>query len=149
SSGSVTRRCARCASPPRCRSRWPRPTEWAGPGPPMSALVRFRAPRPAPAAAAQGAAVPSGLVGAADAPARAGRDPPSPLHGTRWEIDLPEGVDPYDARVYERARQNLDQLIASAPLVVDDEPSLYCYRLRMGQHVQTGLAGCFSVDEYD
>lgn len=93
--------------------------------------------------------MPYDVVDAAEARALAEGNPLSFLHVTRSEIDLPEGVDPYDARVYERARQNLDQLIASAPLVVDDEPSLYCYRLRMGQHAQTGLAGCFSVDEYD
>ena len=26
---------------------------------------------------------------------------------------------------------------------------MYFYRLRMGSHVQTGLAACFSIDEYD
>src|SRR6185436_12043554 len=44
---------------------------------------------------------------------------------------------------------NLAALTAAAPLVTDDEPSLYFYRLKMGAHVQVGLAGCFSVDEYD
>jgi uncharacterized protein (DUF1015 family) len=33
--------------------------------------------------------------------------------------------------------------------VLDEVPSLYFYRLRMGAHEQTGLAGCFSVDEYE
>jgi len=33
--------------------------------------------------------------------------------------------------------------------VVDDTPSVYFYRLRMGGHEQTGIAGCFSVDEYE
>ena len=28
-------------------------------------------------------------------------------------------------------------------------PSLYFYRLRMGGHEQTGIAGCFPVDEYE
>ena len=32
---------------------------------------------------------------------------------------------------------------------MDDEPSLYLYRLTMGGHEQTGLCGCFSLDEYD
>ena len=32
---------------------------------------------------------------------------------------------------------------------LEDEPSLYFYRLRTGDHDQTGLAGCFSIDEYD
>ena len=31
---------------------------------------------------------------------------------------------------------------------LDDTPSLYFYRLQMGDHEQTGLAACFSVDEY-
>ena len=47
-----------------------------------------------------------------------------------------------------RARTST-QLREAAPLVVDETPSLYLYRLRMGDHEQTGVAGCFSVDEYD
>jgi uncharacterized protein (DUF1015 family) len=31
----------------------------------------------------------------------------------------------------------------------DAEPALYIYRLRMGDHEQTGVAGLFSVDEYE
>ena len=76
-------------------------------------------------------------------------NPLSFLHVTRSEIDLPADVDPYDASVYARAASNLAALTADAPLIEDAEPSLYCYRLRMGAHEQTGLAGCFSVDEYD
>src|SRR5712672_1087988 len=34
-------------------------------------------------------------------------------------------------------------------LVLEDEPSVYFYRLRMGQHEQTGLAACWTLDEYD
>ena len=42
-----------------------------------------------------------------------------------------------------------DEERRQAPLVTDDAPSLYFYRLKMGSHVQTGIAGCFSVDEYE
>ena len=76
-------------------------------------------------------------------------NPLSFLHVTRSEIDLPAGTDPYASRVYELARKNLAALRSKAPLVVDDSPSLYFYRLRMGTHEQTGIAGCFSVDEYE
>ena len=31
----------------------------------------------------------------------------------------------------------------------EETPALYLYRLRMGAHEQTGVAGCFSVDEYE
>jgi uncharacterized protein (DUF1015 family) len=34
-------------------------------------------------------------------------------------------------------------------MVQEDTPSLYFYRLRMGAHEQTGIAACFSVDEYE
>ena len=34
-------------------------------------------------------------------------------------------------------------------MVEEAEPALYFYKLRMGTHEQTGLAACYSVDEYD
>src|SRR4029078_12930412 len=40
-------------------------------------------------------------------------------------------------------------LQAAAPMVIEDVPGLYVYRLRMGSHEQTGVAGCFSLDDYD
>ena len=36
-----------------------------------------------------------------------------------------------------------------AALIRDAAPTLYVYRLRMGEHEQTGLAGSFSVDDYE
>ena len=51
--------------------------------------------------------------------------------------------------VYERARQCFATLKSKAPLVAEESPSLYFYRLKMGDHVQTGVAGCFSLAEYD
>jgi uncharacterized protein (DUF1015 family) len=50
--------------------------------------------------------------------------------------------------VYERATENFAKLRKTS-FVVEDEPSVYFYRLRMGAHTQTGLAACFSIDEYD
>jgi uncharacterized protein (DUF1015 family) len=115
----------------------------------MSALFPFRALRPDPGVASRVASVPYDVVNTEEARALAAGNPLSFLHVTRSEIDLPPETSPYDASVYERAIANFERLKASAPLVADEEPSLYCYRLRMGTHEQTGLAGCFSVDEYD
>jgi uncharacterized protein (DUF1015 family) len=115
----------------------------------MSALFPFQALRPAPDAAARVASVPYDVVTADEARALAAGNPLSFLHVTRSEIDLPPATNPYDAAVYARAADNLRRLTAAAPLVVDAEPALYCYRLRMGSHEQTGVAGCFAVDEYD
>ena len=115
----------------------------------MATLHPFRALRPAPATAASVSSVPYDVVSTDEARQLASGNPLSFLRVTRSEIDLPAGTDPYADQVYEQARQNLDALRKNAPLVVDDEPSIYVYRLRMGNHEQTGIAGCFSVDEYE
>jgi uncharacterized protein (DUF1015 family) len=114
----------------------------------MATLVPFRALRPRPSDAARVAAVPYDVVSADEARALADGNALSFLHVSRAEIDLPPGTDPYSAAVYERAARNFDQLRHST-LVLDDEPSVYAYELRMGGHVQTGVAACFSLDEYD
>jgi uncharacterized protein (DUF1015 family) len=114
----------------------------------MSDLMPFRALRPAPAAAAAVAAVPYDVVSADEARALTAGNPLSFLHVTRAEIDLPAGTNPYDAAVYAQAVRNFEELKRQAPLLLDDEPALYAYRLRMGEHEQTGLAGTFSLDEY-
>src|SRR5262245_59326400 len=115
----------------------------------MASLHPFRALRPAPATAAMVSSVPYDVVSVDEARQLAAGNPLSFLHVTRSEIDLPPGTDPYSSAVYELARENMDRLRANAPLVVDDTPAVYLYRLRMGAHVQTGVAGCFSVDEYE
>jgi uncharacterized protein (DUF1015 family) len=102
-----------------------------------------------PAAAKDVAAVPYDVVTTGEAAALAHGNPLSFLHVSRAEIDLPSGTDPYADRVYETARQNLRRLKIVAPLVIEDEPALYVYQLRMDPHVQTGVAGCFSLDEYE
>jgi uncharacterized protein (DUF1015 family) len=115
----------------------------------MSQILPFRALRPAPEAAATVASVPYDVVSVDEARALARGNPLSFLHVTRAEIDLPPGVGPYDAAVYAQAARNFEDLKRAAPMVQEDAPSLYFYRLRMGAHVQTGVAGCFSLDEYD
>jgi len=115
----------------------------------MSALFPFRALRPVPEAAARVASVPYDVVSADEARSLAAGNPLSFLRVTRAEIDLPPATNPYDAAVYEQAVRNFEALKRTAPMLTDGEASLYFYRLRMGSHEQIGLAGCFSVDEYD
>ena len=114
----------------------------------MARLYPFRALRPKPEVAAQVAAVPYDVVSVDEAKALADGNPLSFLRVSRPELELPAGTDPYSDAVYERAEKNFTSLTASS-FVVEDEPSVYFYRLRMGSHTQTGLAACFSIDEYD
>ncbi len=114
----------------------------------MATLLPFRALRPNPADAARIAAVPYDVVSTDEARALADGNPLSFLRVSRAELELPAGADPYAENVYRRAAANFEALKKSS-LVVEDEPSVYFYRLRMGAHTQTGLAACFSIDEYD
>ena len=114
------------------------------------ALIRpFRALRPEPDAAAAVAAVPYDVVTTGEARALAAGNPLSFLHVSRAEIDLPPDTDPHDAAVYRAAADNLERLRRDAPLVVEAAPALYLYRLQAAGHEQTGLAACYSLDEYD
>jgi uncharacterized protein (DUF1015 family) len=115
----------------------------------MSAIFPFAALRPTPHAAAAVAAVPYDVVSTDEARALAAGNPLSFLHVSRPEIDLPHGTNPYSDAVYDLARANFAKLKSAAPLVVEETPSFYVYRLHMGGHVQSGIAACYSIDEYD
>ena len=115
----------------------------------MAAVSPFRALRPAPLAASRVAAVPYDVVNTAEARALAAGNPLSFLHVSRAEIDLPEDTEPFADAVYAQAVRNFRRLSDEAPLVREDTPSLYVYRLRHGDHAQTGVAGTWAVDEYD
>jgi uncharacterized protein (DUF1015 family) len=115
----------------------------------MSVVVPFRALRPTPDAVGKVASVPYDVVSTEEARQLARDNALSFLHVTRAEIDLPAETSPYDGRVYAQAVRNFEELKRAAPLVQESEPSLYFYRLKMGAHEQTGVAGCFSLDEYD
>jgi uncharacterized protein (DUF1015 family) len=114
----------------------------------MAILRPFRALRPRPPEAPFIAAVPYDVVSTGEARALAAGNALSFLHVSRPEIELPPDVDPYSDEVYERAAGNFARL-KDAALTLEAEPSLYFYRLRMGDHEQLGIAACFSLDEYD
>jgi uncharacterized protein (DUF1015 family) len=95
------------------------------------------------------AAVPYDVVNTEEARAVSVGNPISFLHVSRPEIDLPSGTDPHSDAVYEQAVRSFSALRSAVPLVVEDEPSFYVYRLTMGSHVQAGIAAGFSIDEYD
>ncbi len=114
----------------------------------MSLLIPIRALRPKPADAAAIAAVPYDVVNTSEARALAEGNPLSFLRVSRAEIELPADADPYSSTVYERAAGNFAALRAKA-FEIEAEPSVYFYRLQLGDHTQFGLAACFSIDEYE
>jgi uncharacterized protein (DUF1015 family) len=114
------------------------------------AVIRpFRALRPPAERAQQVASVPYDVVNTDEARALAKGNELSFLHVSRPEIDLPAGTDIYGDAVYRKAVENFEKLIANCPLEQEAEPSLYLYRLIMGDHQQVGIVACCSIDEYD
>ncbi|HEY3123178.1 MAG TPA: DUF1015 domain-containing protein, partial [Thermoanaerobaculia bacterium] len=115
----------------------------------MATVQPFRALRPSPEKAAAVSAVPYDVVSTSEARQLAEGNPWSFLYVSRAEIDLADGTNPYSDAVYAKAAENFAKLRREAPLTLESEPSLYVYRLRMGDNEQTGIAGCCSLDEYD
>jgi uncharacterized protein (DUF1015 family) len=112
-------------------------------------LNPFRAVRPRPDLAPQVASVPYDVVNRGEAAELARGNPHSFLHVGRSDIDLPVDLDPYDARIYQRAREALDELLAGGTLLRDPEPRLFVYRQIMNGRPQTGVVGCVHVDDYE
>ena len=115
----------------------------------MAVIRPFRALRPPTERAQEVASVPYDVVNTDEARALANGNPLSFLHVSRPEIDLPDGTDIHSDAVYRKAVENFEKLIATCPLEKEAEPSLYIYRLIMGDHQQIGIVACCSIDEYD
>ena len=113
------------------------------------AIVRaFKAVRPAPQLAAQVAALPYDVMNSDEARQMVVGNPYSFLHVDKAEIDLDPAIDLYDTRVYEKARDNLNQMIADGVFVQDEKACLYIYKQVMNGRAQIGIVGCASIDDY-
>ncbi len=113
------------------------------------AIVRaFRAVRPTPELASQVAALPYDVMSSDEARRMVEGNPYSFLHVDKAEIDLDPAVDLYDKRVYEKARDNLNEMIQKGVLIQDAAPCLYIYKQVMQGRAQIGIVACTSIDEY-
>ena len=115
----------------------------------MAVIQPFRALRPPPDKVALVASPPYDVVSTEEARTLAADNPLSFLHVSRPEIDLPQGTDIYSDAVYRKAADNLEKLVEECPLKEEEIPSVYLYRLIMGDHEQIGVVACCSVDDYD
>jgi uncharacterized protein (DUF1015 family) len=116
----------------------------------MSTLIKpFRGLRPIPERAADVAAPPYDVLNTEEARRRAEGRPASFLHISKPEIDLPSDTDPYADEVYAKGAENLQNLIDAGVLIRDEAPRYYAYRLRMAEHLQTGLVCICNIADYD
>lgn len=115
----------------------------------MAILHPFKALRPSPKEVEEIACVPYDVVSAEEARTMASGNKKSFLHVIRPEIDLPADITFNDDRVYEKGRENLQNLIDQKILKRDADQAVYIYRLKWQKSIQTGIFGCVSVDDYD
>ena len=114
----------------------------------MAVVKPFPAIRPQAVKAAQIAALPYDVFTREEAVKEIEDHPLSFLRVDRPETNFPEETDMYSPEVYEKAGELLRKLIDTGNLCQDREPCYYIYELTAGNHVQTGVVGCASVDDY-
>jgi uncharacterized protein (DUF1015 family) len=115
----------------------------------MAIIKPFLALRPKPELATQVASRPYDVLNSEEARAEANGNPFSFLHVTKPEIDLPDGTDIHSREVYDKAKENLQQLMGNGILLKEERPCYYIYQLIMNGRSQTGLVCISSVDDYN
>ena len=114
----------------------------------MAVFKPFMAVRPLPEYADRVAALPYDVMNSKEAAEMAKGNPLSFLHVDKAEIDLPEGTDIYDEKVYLKAKENLKNLEKNGICKMEPVPCFYIYRQIMNGRSQTGIVGCASIDDY-
>jgi uncharacterized protein (DUF1015 family) len=114
----------------------------------MAIIKPFQSLRPQPELALQVASRPYDVLNSEEARVEATGNPVSFLHVTKSEIDLPADIDTHSAAVYEKAKENLQQLIQQGILFKEEKPCYYIYQLVMNGRSQTGLVCVSSVEDY-
>lgn len=114
----------------------------------MAVFRPFKAFRPKPEFAAEVAAKPYDVLNSEEAREEVKGHPLSFLHVGKPEVDLDPSINLYDAKVYQKGKENLMNLINDKVLVEDDKAYYYVYAQTMNGRTQYGLVGCASVDDY-
>jgi uncharacterized protein (DUF1015 family) len=110
-------------------------------------VYRFFGVRPDRTAAQEIAAVPYDVVNAEEARAIIKKKPQSFLRVSRPDAEMPD-IPAQDARVYQRAKENFDALVAQGLMQQDAAPGMYLYRVRQNGDTFLGLCCCLDVEDY-
>lgn len=114
----------------------------------MAIIRPFNAVRPRADVADKVAALPYDVYNREEALAEVLKEPLSFLKVDRAETQFPEDFNPYDAQVYEKARDILRQMKEEGILIHEGKNCYYIYELTMNGRSQTGLVGCAAIDDY-
>ena len=93
-------------------------------------------------------APPYDVLSSKEAKQMAQDNPYSFLHISKAEIDFDDNTSPYDEKVYQKASENYQTLLANSVLHTTGKPCFYIYQIKNENHIQTGLAVSASVKAY-
>lgn len=114
----------------------------------MAIVKPFICIRPAEDKADKVASLPYDVYNRQEARREAGSNPIAFLNIDRADTLFPDDVDMYDSRVYDKARELLENQIAGGVYVTDRHENYYLYELTMDGRSQTGIVACCSIDDY-
>ncbi len=114
----------------------------------MATIKPFLCIRPKAEIADRVAALPYDVYNRQEAKQEIDREPLSFLKIDRAETTFPDSVDTYDSRVYQRAKELLQEMMENGTYITELQECYYVYELIMEGRSQTGLVACASIDDY-
>lgn len=108
----------------------------------------FKAVRPHPKYAPSIAALPYDVVSHQEAKENIQINPLSFLRVDRPDAFFSAEEDPYQDKVYHKAKDELEAYLVNGHMIQDNQDQFYLYRLNWKGKVQNGLVACFSIDSY-
>ncbi|MBN1186077.1 MAG: DUF1015 domain-containing protein [Bacteroidales bacterium] len=114
----------------------------------MAIIKPFKGFRPKKEFANKIASRPYDVLNSDEAREEVKGNPHSFLHVVKPEVDLPLDVDIHSQVVYNKAKENLDKLIADGIFTQDSTPCYYIYAQTMWGKTQYGIVGCAAVEDY-
>lgn len=114
----------------------------------MPVLRPFKGYRPVAELAKAIACRPYDVLNSEEARVEAQGNPHSFLHVVKSEIDMPADIDIHTMPVYEKAKSNLQGMIAKKEMIQDPKPCYYVYAQTMWGRTQYGLVAGASIEDY-
>ena len=114
----------------------------------MLKVKPFRAVRPRPEIASKVAALPYDVMNSDEAREMVKDEPLSFLRIDRAEINLPEGIDPYEEQVYSKAKEVYEERKEDGTFIQDEKPCYYIWKLTLKGQSQCGIVCCPSSEDY-
>lgn len=114
----------------------------------MATIKPFVCVRPNENVVAKVAALPYDVYNRKEAKEAVKGNPLSFLNIDRAETQFDDSVDTYAPKVYQKAKELLEGMIADGTFVTDTDEAYYVYELTMDGRAQTGIVACSSIDDY-